>query len=95
MKIGFLLKELRSLKGVTQLKIANLLNVERSTYCKWETDKVTIDIYRLKDIAKIYGLDLEFMCRCFEAQKIISRDDVLRAIQLAEAKTNKIPSLAR
>lgn len=87
MKIGFLLKELRSLKGVSQQKIADMLNIERSTYCKWETDKITIDVNRLREIANIYGLDLEYMGRCVEAQKIISKNDVTRFIQIAEAKS--------
>lgn len=86
MKIGFILKELRLLKGVNQQKIADLLHVERSTYCKWETDKNTLDIKRLHDIATIYGIDLEYIGRCIEAQKIISKNDVARFIQIAEAK---------
>ncbi|TKC13117.1 helix-turn-helix transcriptional regulator [Pedobacter polaris] len=86
MKIGFILKELRSLKGATQQKIADILNVERSTYCKWETDKITVDVKRLQEIANIYGLDLEYMGRCVEAQKIISKNDVTRFILMAESK---------
>lgn len=89
MKIGFILKELRSLKGVTQQKIADLLHIERSTYCKWETDKITVDVNRLKELANIYGIDLEYLGRCVEAQKIISKSDVTRFIKMAEAKEQK------
>lgn len=86
MNIGFILKELRTLKGVSQQEMANLLNVERSTYCKWETDRITIDVNRLYEIAKIYGLDLEYISRCIEAGKIISKNDVIRFMQTADAK---------
>ncbi|WP_316771105.1 helix-turn-helix transcriptional regulator [Pedobacter frigiditerrae] len=86
MKIGFILKELRSLKGVSQQKIADLLNIERSTYCKWETDMIVVNVNRLQDIATIYGLDLEYMGRCIEAQRIISKNDVTRFIQMTEEK---------
>ena len=88
MNIGFILKELRSLKGVSQQEMAKLLNVERSTYCKWETAKIAIDVNRLNEIAKIYGLDLEYMSRCIEAGKIVSKNDVIRFMQIAEAKAN-------
>jgi transcriptional regulator with XRE-family HTH domain len=86
MKIGFLLKELRTLKGFTQQNIAELLNIERSTYAKWETDSINIDVFRLNEIAKLYGLDLEYMGRCIEANKIISKSDVTRLMEIADLK---------
>lgn len=90
MKIGLILKELRSLKGASQQKIAELLNVERSTYSKWETDKITVNINRLQEIANIYGLDLEYMGRCVEAQKVISKNDVARFIKIAEDRAKNM-----
>ena len=86
MKVGFIFKELRSLKGVSQQKIADMLNVERSTYSKWETDKITVNLTRLQQIANIYGLDLAYLSKCIEDQKIISKNDVVISIQMAEAK---------
>lgn len=86
MKIGFILKELRSLKGVSQRKIAEMLNVERSTYAKWETDENTVNVNRLKDIADVYGLHFHYLGICIEEQKIINKNDVAKWIKIAEAK---------
>lgn len=84
MKIGFILKGLRLLKGATQQYIAVRLNVERSTYCKWETNKITVNVKNLQNLANIYGLNLEFMVKCIEAKRLLFKNDVLRFIKTAE-----------
>lgn len=86
MKFGSILKELRQIKGVNQQRIAEKLNIERSTYSKWETDKIVIRVDQLKKLASIYGLDFEFMSRCLEAGKVLSRNDVERFIRMQEEK---------
>lgn len=86
MKFGSILKELRKIKGVNQQQIAEKLNIERSTYSKWETDKIVIRVDQLKNLAAIYGLDFEFMSRCVEAGKVLSRNDVERFIRMQEEK---------
>jgi transcriptional regulator with XRE-family HTH domain len=90
MNLAFILKELRLLKRVTQQCIADKLNVERSTYTKWETGRVTIRIDQLQKIALIYGLDLEYIGRCVEAQKIISKNDVERFIHTQEEREKNL-----
>jgi transcriptional regulator with XRE-family HTH domain len=89
MKFGFILKELRQIKGVTQQLIADKLNIERSTYSKWETDKIILRVDQLKNIASIYGMDFEFMSRCIEAQKLVSKNDVERFIRMQEEKEKR------
>jgi len=90
MKFGFILKELRQLKGVTQEFIANKLNIERSTYSKWETDKIILRVDQLKKLATIYGLDFEYIGRCVEAQRLLSKNDVERFIRMQEEKEKQI-----
>jgi transcriptional regulator with XRE-family HTH domain len=89
MKFGFILKELRQLKGVTQQFIADKLNIERSTYSKWETDKIVLRVDQLRNLALIYGLDFEYMSRCVEAQRLVSKNDVERFIRMQEEKEKR------
>jgi transcriptional regulator with XRE-family HTH domain len=89
MKIGFILGELRSIKRATQQEIAGLLNVERSTYSKWENDKITVNVNRLQQIADLYGLTFEYLSRCIQEGEIISKNDAARFIKIAEEKAKK------
>src|SRR5690554_6247909 len=59
MKVGEKLKILRKLKDYTQEDIAEKLNIERRTYANLENNVTKMDIDRMKQIAKIYGLELE------------------------------------
>lgn len=86
MKLGFILKELRIIKKASQKQIANSLYVERSTYAKWETGRVMLRVDQLKDLANLYGLEFEYIVRCIEAEKLISKEDVLRFIYQQEQK---------
>lgn len=86
MNIGFILKELRAIKKASQLQIASKLNIERSTYTKWETNKVMLKVDQLKDLSNLYGIDFEYMARCVEAEKIVSRKDIERFIHQQEQK---------
>lgn len=86
MKFGPILKELRKIKGVTQQRIAEKLNIERSTYSKWESDKIVIRVDQLKKLASVYGLDFEFISRCLEAGRVLSKNDVERFIRMQEEK---------
>ena len=47
MDLGFILKGLRTIKKVTQQQIASRLHIERSTYAKWETNKVMLKVDQL------------------------------------------------
>ncbi len=86
MNLGFILKELRAIKKASQQQIANRLHIERSTYTKWETNKVMLRVDQLKDLSSLYGMDFEYMARCVEAEKIVSRKDVERFIYQQEQK---------
>jgi transcriptional regulator with XRE-family HTH domain len=86
MKIGPILKELRSIKNVSQGYIAGRLNIERSTYAKWESGKVTLKVYQLKALSDIYGIDLVFMAKFIEAGEITRKKELSRHIFIQEVK---------
>lgn len=52
------LRELRLRSGYSQKNVADLLNVNRSTYTYYETGKTTPDPVTLNRIAKIFGVPL-------------------------------------
>ncbi|NLM63578.1 MAG: helix-turn-helix transcriptional regulator [Mollicutes bacterium] len=62
------LKKLRELKGISQYKLAEELNIKRSAYGNYETGMSYPEFYTLKKIASYYqmdvrdllGVDLEF-----------------------------------
>lgn len=74
MKIGHVLKHLRLIKGATQDEIAVMLNITRTSYSKWENDKVDLTISQATKVAAAYGLKLSFLVSIFETGFIIAPD---------------------
>ncbi len=56
-----LLKELRTSKNYSQQKIADLLNVSRSTVAMWETNKSEPDNETLLKLAEIFNVSLDYL----------------------------------
>lgn len=59
---SFLAKTLRKLRvnaGFTQQNMADVLNINRSTYTYYETGKTTPDIQSLKILANVLNVDIE------------------------------------
>ena len=59
MKVGEKLRLLRKLKGYTQEDLAEKLSVSRKVYANLENDTTKIDVPRMTQIAKVYGIELE------------------------------------
>jgi transcriptional regulator with XRE-family HTH domain len=55
-----IIRMLRNKKGLTQEKIAELLDMPRSTYAKWELE-VTPDYSDLKKLAKFHGVSVDYL----------------------------------
>ena len=55
------LKQLRREKGYTQQKVADLLGVDRRTYCAYETGVNSINAPTLIKLSKIYGASIDYM----------------------------------
>ena len=86
MNIGCILKELRIMKNATQQQIARKLNIERSTYAKWEIGSVMLKVDQLQNVAEIYGIEFEWIARCIGTEKIIFRKDFERCMHINELK---------
>ena len=54
------LRHLRSLEKLPQHMIADILQVERSTYSYYEKGKTTPSVYALFALSKLYDLPMEF-----------------------------------
>ena len=53
-----LIKELREKNNMTQVQLAEKLNVSNKTISKWETDKGYPDISLLEPLAKVLGVSV-------------------------------------
>ncbi len=54
------LKQIREMQELTQKELANILNVERSTYAGWETGKDTIPLRRLNKLCDYYKVSIDY-----------------------------------
>lgn len=61
MNLSKRLKELRISKGLNQTDLANLLNVDRSTYGKYETGDSSPDYGKLIKLANFYRVSLDYL----------------------------------
>ena len=58
-KIGNLIYKLRKEKQLTQLQLAEQMNISDKTVSKWERGLGCPDISLLSDLSKIFNIDLE------------------------------------
>ncbi len=56
MGIGYILKKMRNDKGLTQQQVADKLQIDKSTYCGYETEKRKPSIEMLSSIASALGV---------------------------------------
>lgn len=61
MILGKRLKELRTLKKLTQTDVANVLGVERSTYGKYETGDSSPDYEKLIQLAEFFDVSVDYL----------------------------------
>ncbi|HHX94866.1 MAG TPA: helix-turn-helix transcriptional regulator [Clostridia bacterium] len=61
MILGKRLKELRTLKKLNQIDVANVLGIERSTYGKYETGDSSPDYERLIQLADFFGVSVDYL----------------------------------
>lgn len=57
--IGKKLRRLREKFGYTQQHMANILNVDRSTYSYYESEKTSPDVSTLITLAKVFNVGIE------------------------------------
>lgn len=61
-KIQERIKALRNEKGYTQKQVAEYLNVAQKTYSDYEKGKIIISVQVLAFLAKLYGVDMDYIC---------------------------------
>ncbi len=52
---------IRKKKKLTQMEIAKILSVERSTYSCWETGKNTITLNKLYELSNYYKISIDYI----------------------------------
>ena len=88
--LGMMIASLRKEKNMTQLELANLMNVTDKAVSKWERDLSCPDINSLAKLAESLGVSVEELMQCKnnENNKLHSKaknilDTVLRALPIA------------
>lgn len=61
--IGERLKELRKKRGITQIQMAELLNVDKSTIAKYEVDMCTPSLTMAITLAKFFKVSLDYLAK--------------------------------
>lgn len=61
MDLGMKLKELRSSKGLNQSEVAKMLNIDRSTYGKYETGDSSPDYEKLNKLASFFNVSTDYL----------------------------------
>lgn len=62
MALGEKLTQARKAAGLTQADVAAKLNVSRQAVSRWESGDTTPTMDKLKTLAKIYGVSLDWLC---------------------------------
>ena len=62
MTIGARIAACRKRAGMSQEKLANELNISRQAVSRWESGDTTPTMDKLKSLAKIYGVSLDWLC---------------------------------
>ena len=68
--VNTLLKELRKAAGITQMQMAELLNLTQSLFSKYERGEVRLDIIQLRTIVMKLGLTLPQFSEMLEERLI-------------------------
>lgn len=61
MNVGQKLKSLRSDKKMTQKELADMLNISRTTYVKYETNDIKLSLEKASAIAKIFDVSTDYL----------------------------------
>ena len=57
--LGKNIKEMRKVKGVTQIQLAEYLKVSNATVAYWETNRHQPDLETMKKIAKFFDVSVD------------------------------------
>jgi transcriptional regulator with XRE-family HTH domain len=91
--IGDRLKKLREEQKVTQIKLAEILNISRDTYAQYEIDRRVPEYGTLEKLADYFDVSLDYLVGRSNYRHIIrSGEELERVINLSDDKAlEKIP----
>ena len=58
---GEILKNLRIERGLTQVQLANILCLDKSTIAKYETDRIEPSVSMIKELAKFFQVTTDYL----------------------------------
>jgi transcriptional regulator with XRE-family HTH domain len=68
------LKIIRKANGFTQQQIADVLEIERSTYASYETGRNRPDVAILERFAKVFGVSVDYILSINPGKKLVFSD---------------------
>ncbi|MDD3430092.1 MAG: helix-turn-helix transcriptional regulator [Oscillospiraceae bacterium] len=74
--LGIMISSLRKQKGMTQLELANLMQVTDKAVSKWERDISCPDINALPKLAEILGVSVDELMQCKKEEENSPKSDV-------------------
>ena len=76
------MKEIREYYDNTQLEMATMLDVSRSTYAGWENGLDTIPLPKLNDFCNYYKISLDYICGLTSIKKCVIINDKIDKVIL-------------
>lgn len=94
------LKKLRQKKGVTQIDVAKIIGVSKSTYSYWEMDKYQPDNESLFKLADYFGVSIDYLLGRDNSDNSLEIDDFTYALynetkELTEEDKKQLIAMAR
>ena len=74
------LKHLRKAKGMTQAEVAHFLQVERTTYGRYETGEREMTYEALKKLAQFYNVSLDYLLGRISGDCVVLEEEELQLI---------------
>ena len=78
------IKDLRIKNNISQTSIADYLNINQSTYSKFELNKATIPIELLNKLANYYQVSLDYLLKMTDVPSITILNEDLDKVQIGE-----------
>lgn len=72
---------LRDKGGISQMSLAHQLDVSRQAVSRWESGDTTPSMDKLKALAKIYGVSLDWLCSDSDMADVSAKDKRKRKIR--------------
>ncbi len=88
------MRALRTVNHYTQQQIADILNIDRTTYTSYEISKNTPDIMLLDAFAKIFSVDIDFILH-IDTQNIDTLCDEVEAYEANSDDCSLVSKLSK